>query len=162
MIFKQSISYRLVFIIWFCPDRDHHKGKSISTLSWKDICFFFPSTIIFFTTEEARLSVQLTWPIYCNKLMRVWFPSQIVMACTPFYALVSISFFIFQLYFADSSCKNQGEQFQATQKSRSGYVSYNVFQQKSNVFVANQCSDLKTWKKGWSERYRQLWYSFIL
>ena len=26
MIFKQSISYRLVFIIWFCPDRDHRKG----------------------------------------------------------------------------------------------------------------------------------------
>ena len=69
------------------------------------------------------------------------------MACTPFYVLISISFFIFQLHFADSSCKNQGEQFQATQKSRTGYVSYNVFQQKSNVFVAN-CSDLKTRKKG--------------
>ena len=93
--------------------------------------------------------------------MRVWFPAQIVMACTPFYFLVSIYFFIFQLYFADSSCKNQGEQFQATQKSRSGYVSYNVFQQKSNVFVAN-CSDLKTWKKVKSERYRHLWFSFIL
>ena len=81
--------------------------------------------------------------------------------CHGMYSLVSISFFIFQLYFADSSCKNQGEQFQATQKSRSGYVSYNVFQQKSNVFVAN-CSDLKTWKKVKSERYRHLWFSFIL
>lgn len=70
-------------------------------------------------------------------------------------------FFIFQLYFADSSCKNQGEQFQATQKSQTGYVSYNVFQQKSNVFVTN-CSDLKTWKKVKSERYRHLWFSFIL
>ena len=70
-------------------------------------------------------------------------------------------FFIFQLYFTDSSCKNQGEQFQATQKSRSGYVSYNVFQQKSNVFVAN-CSDLKTWKKVKSERYLHLWFSFTL
>ena len=26
MIFKQSISYRLVLIIWFCPDRDHRKN----------------------------------------------------------------------------------------------------------------------------------------
>ena len=121
----------------------------------------FHQHIIFFTFEEARLIVQLTWVIYCNKLMRVWSPAQIVMAYTPFYVLISISFFIFQLYFADSSCKNQGEQFQATQKSRSGYVSYNVFQQKSNVFVAN-CSDLKTWKKVKSERYRHVWFSFIL
>ena len=26
MTFKQSISCHLVFIIWFCPDRDHRKG----------------------------------------------------------------------------------------------------------------------------------------
>ena len=26
MIFKQSISYRFVFIIWFYPDQDHRKG----------------------------------------------------------------------------------------------------------------------------------------
>ena len=26
IILKQSISYRLVFIIWFCLDRDHRKG----------------------------------------------------------------------------------------------------------------------------------------
>ena len=38
MIFKQSISYRLVFIIWFCPDRDHRKG--VIKISLRAVSYF--------------------------------------------------------------------------------------------------------------------------
>ena len=39
MIFKQSTSYRLVFIIWFCPDRDHRKGF-LKVLTASSFLFF--------------------------------------------------------------------------------------------------------------------------
>ena len=38
MIFKQSISYCLVFIIWFCPDRDHRKG--VIKMSLRAVSYF--------------------------------------------------------------------------------------------------------------------------
>ena len=44
MIFKQSISYRLVCIIWFCPDRDHRK-RVIKVLTASSLLFFFWSTV---------------------------------------------------------------------------------------------------------------------
>ena len=40
MIFRQSTSYRLVFTIWFCPDRDHRKGV-IKVLTASSLLFFF-------------------------------------------------------------------------------------------------------------------------
>ena len=38
MIFKQSTSYRLVFIISFCPDRDHRKG--VIKISLRAVSYF--------------------------------------------------------------------------------------------------------------------------
>ena len=39
MIFKQPISYRLVFIISFCPNRDHRKGV-IKVLTASTVSYF--------------------------------------------------------------------------------------------------------------------------
>ena len=49
-IFKQSISYRLVFIISFCPDRDHRKGV-IKVLTASTLLIFFWTAV---ECEHAR------------------------------------------------------------------------------------------------------------
>ena len=48
-LFKQSISYRLVFIIWFFPHRDHRKGV-IKIRQWA-VCYFSLDTV---ECEHAR------------------------------------------------------------------------------------------------------------
>ena len=45
MIFKQLTSYCLVFIIWFCPDRDHRKGVIKTEFDCEQSLIFLLDTV---------------------------------------------------------------------------------------------------------------------
>ena len=76
MIFKQSISYRLVCIIWFCPDRDHRK-RVIKVLTASSLLFFFWTRYNASTGErrsrEKRGMTDIFFAIYWCSCVSIFF-----------------------------------------------------------------------------------------